>query len=780
VTGKGVLISGIWVVALAAIVLAFMVRDSSRSVGRQADMAATRFAAAAAYDIARNVELLDPMLRVAAGNQAATSLERMPRDRYVSLIELINEKGDVIGASPPAYYGENWAGRDYFQEAKKNAADALFIGRPFGTNGENAAVPLSRRISDAEGNFGGVAVLGLRLTYFQDLLRALDPGPDAIAWVVQPDGTALAKVPYERSEPGRSIASSTPIQTFLRTGQTAITAIDPLDHIERRFAFRRVGTLPLVVGVGVSTHELYADGLPSLWLVVAGFAIATMLLLRLTLQSQRDHRRLAAAEHGNAEKTQFLTTLSHALRTPLHGVQGYAEQLSHDGLPPEPARRVAQIIRSCRHMRDVVNMVLDFARMEALGPALHMRQLDVRAVIDECLGVVRPDATARSLELRVTANDDAPGHFVTDEHQLKQVLLNLLSNAVKYTLQGWVEVRVMGDQETLRLEIADSGIGIPECQRHRLFNEYERFGAEQTSVGGTGLGLSIAHRLVRRMGGHMGHRSQLTGGSVFWLELPAGAETAAEPAIDRRGALEARSLHVLLADDADINREVTASFLRQAGHSVSEAYGGLEAVRLAATHDFDLVLMDMRMPDLDGLEATRRIRLIGGRRGQVPIVAVTANALDQHAEECRNAGMSEHLTKPFTRQELLSVVARAAARPTMPIACAAAPCHAAWHELAASLGEEEVERLLDCLALRIQALLRRLDDPFPADSVDELIELAHELVGSGGTLGFTQLASAAARFEAAGGVGSDALRREAEAALSELRQRQSMVAIIEV
>ena len=171
-------------------------------------------------------------------------------------------------------------------------------------------------------------------------------------------------------------------------------------------------------------------------------------------------------------------------------------------------------------------------------------------------------------------------------------------------------------------------------------------------------------------------------------------------------------MNVLVTDDSDVNRDVAVAFLRKAGHTTSEARDGGKAVRLAAARDFDVVLMDMRMPGMDGLEATRRIRALDGPRGQVPIVAVTANALDQHAEECRRAGMSEHLAKPFTQAELLAVVARAAGQRPRPASDTATAIDAdSLAQLADCMGEDALQRLLDCLALRIESLLRQLEDP---------------------------------------------------------------------
>jgi CheY-like chemotaxis protein/HPt (histidine-containing phosphotransfer) domain-containing protein len=283
------------------------------------------------------------------------------------------------------------------------------------------------------------------------------------------------------------------------------------------------------------------------------------------------------------------------------------------------------------------------------------------------------------------------------------------------------------------------------------------------------------------MGGHLGHRNNADRGSTFTLELPAGVEdTPAVPAARAEAAAPVRDLRVLVVDDATVNRTVSAGMLRQAGHRVTEADCGESAVQLAQAADFDLILMDMRMPDMDGVEATRRIRALPGARGQVPIVAVTANALDAHAEECRRSGMCDHLAKPFTQTELLNVVSRATGIGCQAPNGAATIDGDAIAQLTACMGGETVQRLFDCLTLRLEALLRRLEDPVKTP-VKELAELAHELAGSSGTLGLMRLSAVARRFEATVGTpaaNGNEMRREAAAALTELRQRRTMEAML--
>ncbi|HXA25967.1 MAG TPA: response regulator [Acetobacteraceae bacterium] len=764
----------------------------NRSADRQADATASRLAAAVVQDVTRNVGQLDLTLQAAiGGRQSPASLdlsaqerdtllfERTPRDHYIDFINVLDADGNVLARTPQRPEPNNWSNRDYFTAQRHSSTNDLHIGLPFApTHDGPTEFPISRGMIDSRGKFAGVVVAGVRLAYFRDLFSNLEPGPNSSVTLLRDDGVILMRLPFDPKYIGSTADATTSFHEFMRTGLTPVTVLDPIDRVERRYVFRHVGTLPLAVSVGVTADENPANW----WLAAAGATVVAAVAL-LTHLLWLGIRRREAAERESGEKSRFLTMLSHELRTPLHSVLGYADQLSRqDEHGPARSRQLAEIVRAAKHMRDVVNVVLDYARIEALGPVPHMRRVDVRSLVQDCLAVIEPGARARGLETRIVAATGAPTHFVTDDAQLRQILVNLLSNAVKYTPRGSIELRLLGDADHLTIEVADTGIGIPEAQRHRLFKEYERFGAERTSIEGTGLGLAIAQRLADRLGGHMGHRNNPGGGSVFWLQLPAGV--AEEPAtVAEPEEIEPdRRLNVLVVDDSEVNRKVATAYLRKAGHTAIEAHDGVEAVRLAATLEFDVVLMDMRMPGMDGLEATRRIRALDGPRAQVPIVAVTANALDQHAEECRRAGMSQHLAKPFTQAELIAVVKRATAHqahassnalPTIDLDSMA--------ELESCMGQDAVQELLDCLFVRIEALLWKLDEPAPFAPPEALADLAHELAGVAGTLGFSRLSMTAARFQTAitanakeAGQMAAEVRREAEAALAELRHRRAL------
>jgi signal transduction histidine kinase/DNA-binding NarL/FixJ family response regulator len=757
----------------------------------------SRLAAAAAQDIAGNLEQLDRSLQSLISRHQSPELqgqdtrvrvaplfERIQREPYFAFIDVLDEKGNAVAGLPQN--NNNWSERDYFRALQNAHSDRMSVGGRFSVESEkNVGITVSRRMTDAGGSFAGVVVMGVRLTYFRELLQHLELGTGDSAMLLRDDGNVLMRLPFDMNSVGDALESTAPLYAAMKAGASSVTAADPIDHVERMFALHRVGAFPLYVAVGAANQGI--AGNPILWWlgVPGGGMFASFILL--SRARAKETRRRQAAEQESREKSRFLATLSHKLRTPLHGILGYAEQLSREGsLGETQQQQVFEIMRAGRHMRDAVNVVLDYARIEALGPALHMSRIDVRAVAEDCVAVIAPSARARGLETRITMTVGAPAHFVTDDIQLRHILMNLLSNAVKYTPQGAIEVRLMGDEEHLVIEIADTGIGIPECKRHLLFQEFERFGTERTSIEGTGLGLAIAHRLTRRMGGHLGHRDNPGGGSVFWLELPAGAEESEDPEVAPEAATPdlSRLLSVLVVDDSDVNRKLAATYLRNVGHSVVEAAGGSEAVRLVATQDFDVVLMDVRMPDIDGLEATRRIRALDEPHRRVPIIAVTANALDGHAEECRRAGMSEHLAKPFTQAELIAVIARAASgwrrASSAPAPVIDPEC---LTQVAAVMGDEAVDRLLDGLALRIESLLRTIEDPTAVAASDRLTELAHELKGSGGTLGFARLAAAAGHLERAPATGTadvGEIRREAMAALAELRRRRSLESLLSV
>ena len=375
-----------------------------------------------------------------------------------------------------------------------------------------------------------------------------------------------------------------------------------------------------------------------------------------------------AADQANRSKSEFIAAINHELRTPLHGILGYAEMLRLEGgLAPVQAGRVGSMLNAGEHLLSMINAVLDLSQTEANMLELRPELVNLPDLVKRCLDLVRPGAEKKGLALLMAPATPVWLHL--DAARLRQVVVNLLGNAVKFTAAGSVELRLRrtaaGDR--FRLEVVDTGPGIPVHHRDKLFRTFERLdGNALRSVEGAGLGLALSARLVTLMGGTIGYEDNPLGGSVFWLELPlhevVPPPSPAAPAIPPENPMGAHGLHVLVVDDVAMNRDIAAAFLMGAGHQVVCAEGGEAAVRAAAATDFDLILMDVRMPGMDGLQATRGIRRLDGPRGGVPIVALTAQAFSEQVAECTAAGMSDHLGKPFNQAGLLAVVSRVARR----------------------------------------------------------------------------------------------------------------------
>jgi PAS domain S-box-containing protein len=502
------------------------------------------------------------------------------------------------------------------------------------------------------------------------------------------------------------------------------------------------------------------------------------------IELERMTRHLASArdvaDRSNWAKSHFLAGMSHELRTPLNDILSYAQLLRMEGgLNDTQNGRVDAMLGAGKHLLQMITCVFDLSEVEAEHLELEAVELDVRAVAMACLDLVRPAAEAKHLALSIAVVPGMRVELVTDPTRLRQVLLNLLGNAVKFTDQGAVELRLrqVTDGTVLRIEVADTGRGIQAEERLRLFQNIERLeadatpklesmGLESAGIESAGLDLALSARLATLMGGRLGHYDNPNGGSVFWLELPLDTVVASPPAEPPAADAPAPAppvLHVLVVDDVAMNRDIAGSFLRAAGHKVTCVEGGAEAITAVELMDFDVVLMDVRMPEMDGLEATRRIRRLEGERGRVPIVALTAQAFSEQVAECHKAGMDSHLPKPFDPDTLLTAVlraveARSARREGLgPLAMTAVIGSdlvifnpTAFELTAFYLSTEAVSSYLEAIAERGEALLRGLRGPDAlAQTGDELAEAAHTIAGSAGMFGFERLTAVGRRFERA-------------------------------
>ena len=378
------------------------------------------------------------------------------------------------------------------------------------------------------------------------------------------------------------------------------------------------------------------------------------------------------AEHANRAKTRFLASMSHELRTPLNGILGYAALLRQEGaLNRRQEERVTGMITAGQHLLEMINRVLDFSSIEAEQVALKPQPIALQSLAQTSIALVNVAAVNKGLAMRLSISPAAPPMIIADLPRLRQVLVNLLGNAVKFTERGEVELRLLrAANGNLRIEVADTGPGIGAELQSRLFRDFDRLNADP-AVQGTGLGLAISQRLLAAMDGTIGYAANPLGGSVFWLELPCPTPEALAAAQAQQQVSEAESsasppaeqrpMRVLLVDDLAMNRDVAGAFLTAAGHQVVLADSGQAALKHATDQDFDVVLMDVRMPGMDGLEATRRIRALGPPRGTLPVVALTAQVFAEQVEACRAAGMNGHVAKPVTQEALCAAIARAVA-----------------------------------------------------------------------------------------------------------------------
>lgn len=367
------------------------------------------------------------------------------------------------------------------------------------------------------------------------------------------------------------------------------------------------------------------------------------------------HRALDDAKAALKAKSDFLANMTHELRTPLTAVVGFANLMKGaDDLNPRHARQMEIICDASENLLSVVNDVLDFSRLEAGAVELDAHPFDPLVMARSTVALLADQATNKGIGISVEA-EGFEGRLLGDGVRLRQVLTNLISNAVKFTASGEIEVLVrqskVGDQRKLRISVRDSGIGIPADQIGRVFGRFTQADASVSrKYGGTGLGLAISRRIIEALGGEIEVESEPGKGSTFWFEvvMPAASDFVVE---EPEAGLEAemgQSLRLLVVDDNPVNRELVCALLEPFDIDIETANDGVEAVEAAARAPYDLILMDVQMPNMDGLTATRRIRAAQAPgAARVPIIALTANILPEQIARCLEAGMDDHLGKPI-------------------------------------------------------------------------------------------------------------------------------------
>ena len=478
------------------------------------------------------------------------------------------------------------------------------------------------------------------------------------------------------------------------------------------------------------------------------------------------------AELANLAKSAFLANTSHEIRTPMNAILGYAEMLL------EPKRTdverqncVRTIRRNGEHLLAIINDILDISKIEAQKLSVEKINCELPQLVADVIGLTRPWAQKKGLSFEIEFDRMIPRQIQTDPLRAKQVLVNLVGNAIKFTESGRVKIAIYREisyfTHTIRFEVSDTGIGMSPDHMSRLFQPFTQADASTTRrFGGTGLGLTISKRLAKLLGGDITVESQPGVGSTFTFRLDGGPRlgipilenlTADQLTVGGQEVSDDEirlSGRILLAEDGEDNRELVASHLRRAGCEVVIAGTGRLAVEAAKTQQFDLVLMDMQMPELDGYGAARALRAAGMR---VPIIALTANAMAEDRVKCLEAGCTEYLAKPISRAQLLRTLSRFLTSTSSQMSAPELPDApeddgAVFKPTGVGLRsnlehEPSIHKLLSKFIARLPERVNSLFAMMDEKNLENLRQTIHQLKGAAGGYGFPQLTELASRAE---------------------------------
>ena len=656
------------------------IRDRSlHDAGLKADEICTAYARFAAGNLA----LIDNVLRFLAVYDRESGLEKTAAlvsqqrlfDAFHGNIVIADPTGQGILINKDETGPMSLADRPYFERAMAEpAGDALVIGRPVAAHSNGVLVlPFARAVRDVDGKLIGAVAASIDVALLEQPYdqAALGPG-GAVVMTGTEDHVIRARIPEGPGFGGQMTSASKLWSELAKTPAGSYWQTSTVDRTQRLYAYRTLADFPIVITAGVALDDIIAESAQfrdNLRYAAGGISGVILLLLFGWLQELASRQALSAetkrADAASRAKSDFLASMSHELRTPLNGLLGFARLLR--GAPlGDPYQRYVELLNdSGKHLYALINDILDFSKIEAGKMAFEDAAIELRSLVDGAVAIAAPAAAEKRLTLDCQLDDRLDTFVRGDPNRVRQVLLNLITNAVKFTTTGGVEIRVRPiEGPRVRFEVQDTGIGIAAADQAKLFRRFEQLDpGTSRSHGGTGLGLAISASLVRLMAGEIGVTSRLGAGATFWFELPLPAIPQAElnlaATVDRvETGRQSRSLSILVAEDVPMNQMLVQSLLDGLGHRCDIVDNGQAAVEAAAAKRYDVILMDLQMPVMNGLDAARAIRAFTAPANLVPIIALTANAFAEDIAACKEAGMNDFVPKPLDFDRLAQTIDR--------------------------------------------------------------------------------------------------------------------------
>jgi signal transduction histidine kinase/CheY-like chemotaxis protein/HPt (histidine-containing phosphotransfer) domain-containing protein len=721
----------------------------------------------------------------------------------VDAITVINAEGKLLNFTRYWPIPEvNISDRDYFKALKADPSGTTYLSEPAENRGTGTwTIYLARRLNGPSGEFFGLVLGAMTLQYFEDFYRSTAPNEASAVALLRSDGMMLARSP-KTTQVGKRFPEAAGLVQADSSG--TLRSFSPIDGQMRLKAAHSLRNYPLFV-LATQTEDSALQEWYAIAKVLAGLCGAAVLitvvstvfvsrwwqqqvLLRGMLEQKvtADRARADAeatllrersklAEASSQAKSSFLAVMSHEMRTPLNGVIGALDLLQRTPLDREQTTFVEAALNSSEALLAQISDVLDFSKMEAGRLELEYTGVNVRQLATSLFSIVGTQASARGNTLSLSVEDTLPALLTGDPVRLRQILLNFLSNAVKFTRDGRIRLemarRVVGaGGPQIEFSVSDTGDGIPADRIDSLFNEFSMVDASYArNAGGTGLGLAISKRLVTIMGGEIGVESEVGKGSRFWFRIPLaewGNTQSVETGPELTPVGPVRALDVLLVDDNPTNLMVVGKMLEAAGHRITTAANGREALAAARDTRFDVVFMDISMPEMDGMEATRRIRLLPQPFASVPIIALTANAVAGDRAHFMAAGMNDYLTKPVRRAQLDAVLERYTANKQpeapepagkmadQPAAIVSTELETAplvdakeLQQLAAETSPEIVQSIISEFLGELEQRLEALSRALAEGEMSEIARVSHAIAGSAATVGALQLRVIAKQIE---------------------------------